>query len=227
MLVYGALFLNILRFFGFGAEAALDARYPAHWGRPVPREAAASWEVLPQDAGPGEVILTKRNELGILSNFAATPFTYRGKRYASIEGFWQFMKYPEGPDDPRATFPGIHWDYTRDEVAAMTGFEAKRAGDKAGENMRRIGINWISFEGERIAYKDEGRQRHYQLIEDVTREKVRAHTNVRDLLLSTGDLVLRPDHNQESDATPAYRYFDIYMKIRGELQNESIGTAKR
>ena len=42
------------------------------------------------------MILSKRNELGILSNFAATPFTLYGKRYASVEGFWQMMLYPEG-----------------------------------------------------------------------------------------------------------------------------------
>jgi hypothetical protein len=40
--------------------------YPAAWWAPVPRESAASWEILPQDAGPGEVILSKRTELGIL-----------------------------------------------------------------------------------------------------------------------------------------------------------------
>ena len=82
-----------------------DPRYPAHWWQEVPRQEAAAWEILPQDAGPGEVILSKRNELGLLSNFAATPFTFHGKRYASLEGFWQMMKYPEGDDDPRASFP--------------------------------------------------------------------------------------------------------------------------
>jgi len=66
-------------------------RYPAHWWAPVAEDQKASWEVLPQAARPGEVILSKRNELGILSNFAATPFTFRGKRYASVEGFWQMM----------------------------------------------------------------------------------------------------------------------------------------
>jgi hypothetical protein len=88
------------------------ARYPQHWWTPAPLEGAPAWEVLPQAAGPGEVILSKRNELGLLSNFAATPFTLRGVRYASLEGFWQMMLYPEGPDDPRATFPGLEWKHT-------------------------------------------------------------------------------------------------------------------
>src|SRR5690349_21425138 len=101
-------------------------RYPASWSTPVPKSDAASWEVLPQEAGPGEVILSKRNELGLLSNFAATPFEFRGKQYASLEGFWQMMKYPEGPDDRRAKFSGLEWKLGRADVAQLTAFEAKR-----------------------------------------------------------------------------------------------------
>src|SRR5271156_4290303 len=111
----------------------LAASYPVHWWTPVPENQKASWEILPQAAKPGEVILSKRNELGILSNFAATPFTFRGKRYASVEGFWQMMLYPEGPDDPRVNAPGITWAHTRAEVAQMTAFEAKDAGTAAEE----------------------------------------------------------------------------------------------
>ena len=58
------------------------------------------------------MILSKRHELGLLSNFAPTPFTYRGRRYASLEGFWQMMLYPESPKDERASFPGLEWAYT-------------------------------------------------------------------------------------------------------------------
>ena len=86
---------------------AARTNYPAHWWTPVPTNGVPAWEILPQAAGPGEVILSKRNELGQLSNFAPTPFTFRGQRYASVEGFWQMMKYPEGPDDERAKFPGL------------------------------------------------------------------------------------------------------------------------
>ena len=84
-----------------------DPKYPAQWWAPLSKEGAPTWEILPQEAGPGEVILSKRNtDLGLLSNFAPTPFTFHGKKYASLEGFWQAMKYPEGPDDERAKAPG-------------------------------------------------------------------------------------------------------------------------
>jgi hypothetical protein len=134
-------------------ESPRDPRYPAHWWTPINDPKKPDWEILPQEAGPGEVILSKRNELGLLSNFAATPFVFHGKRYASLEGFWQAMLYPEGPNDPRAKFPGLEWKYTRQQVTQMTAFEAKHAGDLAEENMRKMKIGWVSFEGKRFAYR--------------------------------------------------------------------------
>ena len=100
-------------------SCAFQTKYPESWWTPVSADGAPEWEILPQAAKPKEeVILSKRNELGILSNFAATPFFYLKKRYASVEGFWQMMKYPdpELKNDPRnkVTFP-----FSREQVAAM------------------------------------------------------------------------------------------------------------
>ncbi len=136
----------------------------------MPKEGAPSWEILPQEAGPGEVILSKRNELGLLSNFAPTPFEFHGKRYASLEGFWQMMKYPEGPDDPRTKFAGLEWKYTRDEVAQLTAFDAKKAGDLASANMKKMGIDWVTFEGKRMPYRPAEPGEHYRLIVEATRK---------------------------------------------------------
>ena len=202
------------------ADRTEGGRYPAHWWQPVPEAEKAWWEILPQAAGPGEVILSKRNELGLLSNFAATPFDYRGRRYASLEGLWQSMKYPEGPDDPRATYPGLTWPHSREEVMAMVAFEAKTAGDQAERNMRAMDIDWVSFEGERLRYRGSDQARHYEIIEAATRAKVRQNPTVREVLLATGDLILRPDHVTEENAPPAWRYYDIYMKIRGALRSQ-------
>jgi predicted NAD-dependent protein-ADP-ribosyltransferase YbiA (DUF1768 family) len=197
------------------ATALAETNYPAAWWQPVPREQAASWEILPQDAGPGEVILSKRNELGVLSNFAATPFEFRGKKYASLEGFWQAMKYPEGPDDPRAK---AEWKHTREQVAQMTGFEAKHAGDLASENLKKLGITWVSFEGKRFEYRPKEPGEHYRLIVEATRAKVDQNPEVKRVLLATGTLVLKPDHRQEPDAPAAWRYYEILMAIRAQLQ---------
>ena len=210
-----------------GVERGIQmARYPSHWWAAVPREEARWWEILPQEAGEGEVIVSKRNELGLLSNFAPTPFVFRGRRYPSLEGLWQMMKYPEGPADPRAMFPGINWEHTREEVSQMVGPEAKAAGDLGSENMRAIGIDWVTFDGRRMKYRGAGKGEHYELIVAALREKVRQNPKVREVLLSTGDLVLRPDHHQDPDAPPAWRYCETLMEIREELRGSEAGRSR-
>jgi len=202
------------------ARADDRADFPAHWWTPVPREGAPQWEILPQEAAPGEVILSKRNELGLLSNFAPTPFTFRGRRYASLEGFWQMMLYPESENDPRAKYPGLEWKYSREQVAAMTSFEAKKAGELAEENMRTMNIDWVSFEGRHFVYRSPKPGEHYRLIVAATREKVKQNPEVQRVLLSTGNLVLRPDHHQEPDAPSEWRYFEILTRIRADLRKQ-------
>jgi predicted NAD-dependent protein-ADP-ribosyltransferase YbiA (DUF1768 family) len=59
------------------------------------------------------------------------------------------------------------------------------------------------------------------LIVAATREKVRQNPEVERVLLATGDLVLKPDHRQPRDATPAWHYHEILMRIRNELQQQS------
>jgi hypothetical protein len=201
-----------------GQQVSRDSRYPAHWWAPVAKEGAPAWEIMPQEAGPGEVILSKRHELGLLSNFAATPFTFRGRRYASLEGFWQMMKYPESAHDPRAKFPGLEWKYTRAQVSQMTSFEAKSAGTLAEQNMKKMGITWLTFEGKRFEYRPVTPGKHYQLILAATREKVRQNPEVKKVLLATGDLILKPDHHQEPNPPAAWRYYEILMGIRSELR---------
>jgi predicted NAD-dependent protein-ADP-ribosyltransferase YbiA (DUF1768 family) len=201
---------------------AQPAKYPAHWWTPVPEQGKPGWEILPQEAKPGEVILSKRNELGILSNFAPTPFTLHGKRYASVEGFWQMMLYPEGPDDPRARAAGIKWAHTRDEVAGMTAFEAKAAGGLAYENMKKMGIDWVTFEGKRMTYWSKKRGDHYRLILEAMRAKLEQNPKVKETLLATGDLKLRPDHYQEENPPEEWRYYQIWMDLRSALQNGKL-----
>jgi len=197
-----------------------DPRYPAHWWTPVIDPKQPDWEILPQEAGPGEVILSKRHELGLLSNFAPTPFVFHGKSYASLEGFWQMMKYPEDANDSRAKFPGIEWKCTRDQVAQMVSFEAKRAGDFGEENMKKMGITWVSFEGKHFEYWSAKPAEHYKLIVAAMWEKVKQNPEVNKVLLSTGDLILKPDHHQEPNAPAEWRYFEIWMQIRSELQKQ-------
>ena len=50
------------------------------------------------------------------------------------------------------------------------------------------------------------------------RAKLEQNFKVREILLATGTLVLRPDHTTEADAPPEWRYNEIWMEIRRELQ---------
>jgi predicted NAD-dependent protein-ADP-ribosyltransferase YbiA (DUF1768 family) len=217
--IKGIVGLNIKALMLIALAPCLCAQqYPAHWWTPVAEANKPDWEILPQAAKPGEVILSKRNELGILSNFAATPFTLYGKRYASVEGFWQMMLYPEGPDDPRAKFPGIAWPHTREEVGQMTAFVAKNAGEIGEKNMQKMGIDWVTFDGKRMKYWSIEKGEHYRIIVAAMRAKLEQNPQVKQILLSTGNLVLLPDHYQETNAPAEWRYFEIWMDLRSELK---------
>ncbi len=224
-----SLGLLALALFSFGTFATqpLATNYPAHWWKEVPKIGAPEWEVLPQEAKPGEVILSKRHELGLLSNFAPTPFVFRGVRYASLEGFWQMMMYPEDfvydekgkqLPDPRKKAPGIKWKHTREQVAQMSSFKAKKAGDLAWDNMKALKINWVSFEGKKLEYWTAEKGPHYKLIVEATRAKVEQNKDVRDALLATGDLILKPDHHQPDDAPPSWHYCEILTELRAKFQ---------
>jgi len=191
--------------------------YSAEWWKHIPKKGTPQWEILPHEADPGEVILSKRNDLGILSNFAATPFVLDGKTYASVEGFWQMMKYPENPQDSRAKLKGVHWKYTRDEVAQMTAFEAKAAGDAASKIMKEKNINWVTYKGKRMSYRFPKMGKHYKTIKRAMWAKLSQNPKVKRILLRTGKLVLRPDHHQKNPP-PAWQYHKIWMEIRSKIQ---------
>lgn len=193
--------------------------YPDHWWAEVPREGAPAWEVLPQDAGPGEVILSKRNELGILSNFAATPFVFDDLTYASVEGFWQMMKFPENAEDPRSV---LYYPYTRAEVSAMTAFTAKEAGKIGEQKMKALEIDWVTYKGQKMTYCSEVPGLHYELIKKAMIEKVKQNPEVKKILLMTGDLILRPDHHAEGCAAPEWKYYELWMEIRASLMTPEI-----
>ena len=192
--------------------------FPIVWFAPIIDPNKPDWEILPQAAKPGEVILSKRNELGILSNFAATPFEMDGKRYASVEGFWQMMLYPEGLDDERAKAKGVEWKYTREQVAQMTAFDAKAAGTLAEENMKKLGISWVTYQGKKLPYRSSTPGEHYRLIVAAMRAKLEQNPEVKRILLATGDLILKPDHIQETNAPTEWKYNEIWMQLRSEIR---------
>jgi len=55
------------------------------------------------------------------------------------------------------------------------------------------------------------------LILTATWAKVNQNAEVKRVLLSTGDLILKPDHKGEQNAPPEWRYYELWMKIREQL----------
>lgn len=197
-------------------EKSFHGEFPQIWWEEVSTAQAPEWEIFPQAAQKGEVILSKRNELGILSNFAPTPFHFRGQKYASLEGFWQMMKFPEGDSDERKN-PSVQWSHTRAEVSLLAGREAKTLGDQASANMKTLDLDWVTFEGRKIKYHEIAKGEFYQLIYQAMQAKLEQNPEVRNILLKTKSLRLLPDHTQEPNCPPAWKYFEIWMEIRQQL----------
>ena len=86
--------------------------------------------------------------------------------------------------------------------------------------MRKMGIGWVTFEGRRIPYRSKKKGEHYRLIVAAMRAKLEQNPKVREILLQTGNLILRPDHIEEPDAPAEWRYYRIWMEIRSELQGK-------
>jgi predicted NAD-dependent protein-ADP-ribosyltransferase YbiA (DUF1768 family) len=210
------LLLTIFALAAIGCSSQEDNGYPSHWWEPVPDGDLQWWEISPDAAGENEVVLSKRNELGILSNFADTPFEYRGKRYRTVEGLWQSLLYPESTEDPR--FDSAEWPHKREEVEQMLGFPAKEAGEFGDEVMKTMNIDWVTFEGRQMHYWTSEKGPHYELIREVMTAKIDQNPKVREILLSTGDLVLLPDHLTTPEDPPAWRYYQIWTEIRESLK---------
>lgn len=197
-----------------GESVAIDfqnKKYPEIWWAPI-KGAKKSWEISPASVRPPQVILSKRNSLGLLSNFAATPFVLDGIRFGSLEGFWQSTKFPESKKDPRWSM--AKWPHTRKQVEAMVGFEAKKAGDFASKIMKRNNINWVSFKGKQMKYREQAKGDFYHLIYRATQAKISQNKKVRDVLSKTSGLSLLPDHSQGKNPPPAWQYYTIYMDLR-------------
>ena len=100
----------------------------------------------------------------------------------------------------------------------MTAFVAKDAGEIGEKNMQKMGIDWVTFDGKRMKYRSLEKGEHYRIIFAAMRAKLEQNPKVKEILLSTGNLVLLPDHYQEENAPAEWRYFQIWMDLRSELK---------
>jgi len=131
-----------------------------------------------------------------LSNFSADPFVLDGEKFASVEGFIQGTKFPEGHPTRQRAFQSI-------------GKEAKRFGKEAERKL-------VWWKERAILY---GSNEHHQLIERAIRAKFEQNKDAMRALLATEGMVLTHDlgtPDPPNTSLPARVFCDILMRIREE-----------
>jgi predicted NAD-dependent protein-ADP-ribosyltransferase YbiA (DUF1768 family) len=106
----------------------------------------------------------------LLSNFARTPFTLQGMRFASVEGFYHSLLFDE--------------ETLRMAIAGTWGREAKAWGKRT---TKRTGDPLRTWDGRIVAFRSEEFDAEFMA---ALRAKVAQNADVQEALLATGDLPL-------------------------------------
>lgn len=130
-------------------------------------------------------------QVQLIGNLATTAFELDGRRYASVEGFWQGLKFPRPAD--------------RERVAALSEMEAKKAGATVEYETT------LRYEGAEVAV---GTWAHWQLMRRACEAKFAQHADARAALLATGDRPLAHKVRKDSRTIPGVILADIWMAIR-------------
>ena len=129
-----------------------------------------------------------------ISNLARTPFELDGERYASVEGFWQGLKFVE-PEQRR-------------QLAKLFGPEAKGRGAAAGQSTT------IDYGDESIAT---GSPEHWQLMRRACEAKFSQDKRARTALMATGQRWITHKVRSDSRTIPGVIMAQIWMDVRAEL----------
>lgn len=131
----------------------------------------------------------------LISNFAATPFTLDGREYASVESFWQGLKFAKASE--------------RRRIAALPGPQARQEGEEQGYG------ETVEYEGETVPV---GAWGHWQLMDRACWAKFTQNEEARQALLSTGERPLVHRVRRDSRTIPGVLMAEIWMKIRRKLR---------
>jgi predicted NAD-dependent protein-ADP-ribosyltransferase YbiA (DUF1768 family) len=132
--------------------------------------------------------------LKLIANLAETSFELDGRFYASVEGFWQGLKYPDEADRAR--------------VADLAGHAAKNAAPRCEPGDR------IVYEGREIVV---GTIDHWALMERACRAKFEQDEDARAALVSTGSRPIEHKVPVDSRTIPGVVMADIWTRIRADL----------
>lgn len=131
-----------------------------------------------------------------LSNFSAVSFVLDGEKIASVEGFIQGIKFPEG-------------HLARQQAFQSVGVVAKRFGKKAKRKL-------VWWKKQAIPY---GSLEHQELVERAIRAKFEQNSNAMKALLASEGMVLTHDlrhPDPPNTILPAEVFCDILTRIREE-----------
>lgn len=134
----------------------------------------------------------------LISNFAPTPFELDGRQYASVEGFWQGLKFPKASD--------------RRRIATLVAGTAKRAGEEA------VPCRTFLYEGERVV---PGTHAHWKLMERACWAKFTQNDEAKAALLATGERPITHVMRKDSTTIPGVIMSDIWMRIRRRLRRQA------
>lgn len=137
-------------------------------------------------------------QICLISNLAHTPFKLDGRFYASVEAFWQGLKFPD--------------EAKRAEIAALHGHQARLAGAQAEE------AEEFQYDGRRVRT---GTFDHWQLMHRACLAKFEQNAEANAALLSTGERPLEHIVRRDSKNIPGVIMAGIWMKIRSKLANQT------
>ena len=135
-----------------------------------------------------------------IGNLARTPFVLRGETCASVEGFWQSLKFEDAGD--------------RHLVRGLSGKAAKAAGYglPAAEG--------FIYDGQHIRI---GSPEHRALMLEACLAKFAQNIEAQEALLSTGERPLTHRVRRDSRTIPGVVLADYWMRIRKSLRDASRG----
>ncbi|MFA6968064.1 MULTISPECIES: NADAR family protein [Bosea] len=144
---------------------------------------------------PINVVFDHADRWQPISNLAETPFVLWGQAYASIEGFWQSLKFDTDADRLR--------------VAKLWGKDAKMATRGRSEPASFTLNDQIVVSGTAA---------HRRLMLEACRAKFSQNALARDTLLATGDRQLMHRTRRDSTTIPGALMADIWMRVRAGLR---------
>jgi hypothetical protein len=139
-------------------------------------------------------------QIRLIGNFAATPFELDGVRYASVESFWQGLKFPEAE---------------RVRIAELDGAAAKRAGAEIEYGMH------VRYQGAEVVV---GTWAHWQLMERACRAKFTQNFEAMSALVATAERPLVHRMRKDSRTIPGAIMAEIWMRIRKAIAAQAPGA---